>query len=61
MKDYILNRLAEASTWRGFVMLVTALGVTLDSAQAAAIVSAGMALAGVIAVFVPDKNKQPGQ
>jgi hypothetical protein len=59
LKNYIVNRFAEASTWRGIVMLFTALGVTLNSAQTAAIVSAGMALAGLIAVFVPDQPNAP--
>jgi len=56
MKDYILNRLAEASTWRGFVYLLTALGLSLGAAQAEAIIAAGMAISGVIGVFFADKK-----
>jgi len=53
MKAYVLARLKEASTWRGFVYMLTALGVTLTPAAAEAIIAAGMAIAGVIGVFLP--------
>ena len=55
---YLLNRLTEASTWRGFVLLLTALGVTLDPAKTTAIVAAGTAVAGAISVFVPDSLRK---
>ena len=61
MSAYLLARLAESSTWRGIVMLVTALGVKLDPSQMSAIVTAGMAIAGAIAVFVPDKKTPTDQ
>jgi hypothetical protein len=61
LKHYLLNRLAEASTWRGFVMLITALGISLNEAQATAIISAGITLVGLIAVFIPDKTRKPEQ
>lgn len=53
MKDYLLARLKESSTWRGFVYMLTALGVTLTPAAAEAIIAAGMAIAGVIGAFLP--------
>jgi hypothetical protein len=53
MKEYILARLKEASTWRGFVYMLTALGVTLSPAAAEAIIAAGMAIAGAIGAFLP--------
>jgi hypothetical protein len=53
MKEYVLARLKEASTWRGFVYLLTALGVTVSPALAEAIIAAGMAVAGVIGVVLP--------
>lgn len=49
--DYILNRLSESSTWRGIILLITALGVTLQPDQVAAITAAGLGLVGVINVF----------
>lgn len=56
MKDYMLNRLREPSTWRGFIMLLTALGVALDAAQTEAVIALGMALVGAVGVFLPDSR-----
>lgn len=55
MLKYVLDRLKERSTWLGLVALVTTAGVALDPAQAEAIVSLGVALAGAVAVFTKDK------
>ena len=56
--NYLLDRLREASTWRGVLALLTAVGVTLEPDQIEAIVAAGLAAIGVIGVFLPDgKNK----
>ncbi len=54
IRHYILNRLSEASTWRGITMLLTALGIGIDPEQAAAITGAGLAIVGVINVFKKD-------
>lgn len=54
---YILDRLKEPSTWRGLAMLATALGVTIDPSQMAAIVAAGTAVAGLIGVLLPDSAR----
>ena len=56
MKAYVLARLSEASTWRGFVYLLTALGVSLGAAQAEAVIAVGMAIAGALGVFLADKK-----
>lgn len=42
-------------------MLITALGISLNEAQATAIISAGITLVGLIAVFIPDKTRKPEQ
>jgi len=55
MKDYILDRAKEPSTWRGFILLLTAAGVPIAPEMANAIVSVGLALAGLIGVVTPDK------
>jgi hypothetical protein len=55
MKNYLLNRLREASTWRGVIMLATAIGVPIAPALAEAIIAAGLALAGVVAMLIPDQ------
>ena len=53
--NYVLDRLKEGSTWRGLVMLATALGVKLEPDAASAIIAAGLAIVGVINVL----RKQP--
>jgi hypothetical protein len=55
MIDYIQDRLNEPSTWRGIVALLTAAGVSLSPEQTAAIVSAGLAIIGLVGVFTADK------
>jgi hypothetical protein len=49
--EWIVARLNEASTWRGIIALISAAGVALSPDQGVAIVTAGVALAGVINVF----------
>ena len=51
MKDRLGIALGEASTWRGLVFIVTALGLRLEPEQQDAIVAAGLAIAGLIGVF----------
>jgi len=57
MWNYIVNRLSEASTWRGIILLATALGATVSPEQQAAIVVFGLGLAGVIGAFFKDKGE----
>ena len=54
MKTYILARAKEPSTWRGVILMLTAIGVPIAPAMADAIVSAGLAIAGLIGVVAPD-------
>lgn len=51
MIEYILNRLAENSTWRGLILLLTACGVTVSPDQSEKIIALGLALVGAINVF----------
>lgn len=53
--EYIKNRMSEASTWRGLIVLAGLIGVTLSPEQKEAIVTFGLALYGVIGTFFPDK------
>jgi hypothetical protein len=55
MKQYTLDRMKEPSTWRGVILLLTAIGVPIAPAMAEAIISVGLAVAGVIGVAAPDK------
>lgn len=55
MKTYVIDRLKEASTWRGIVLLLTAVGVPIAPAMADMIISAGLAVAGLVGAITPDK------
>lgn len=55
--NWLLKRLREPSTWRGLVWLATVTGLSLRPDQAEAIVAAGMALAGLLGVFLSDESK----
>ena len=55
MKSYILERMKEPSTWRGIILLLTAVGVPVAPALADSIISAGLAIAGLIGAVTPDK------
>ncbi len=54
MKSYLINRAKEPSTWRGIVLLLTAVGVPVAPAMSEAIVSVGLAVAGLIGVVTAD-------
>lgn len=54
---YILARLREPSTWRGLVLLATAIGAHLSDAQVDAVVEFGLGLAGLIGAVLPDNHK----
>lgn len=54
--DYLLDRLEEPSTWRGIVMLATALGLHLDPALADQIITAGVAVVGALGALIPDRK-----
>lgn len=54
MKNYLIDRAKEPSTWRGIVLLLTAVGVPVAPAMSEAIVSVGLAVAGLIGVVTAD-------
>lgn len=55
MKNYLINRAKEASTWRGIILVLTAFGVPIAPAMAEAIIPVGLALAGVLGILTADK------
>lgn len=59
MKQFILDRLKEPSTWRGLAAIATSMGIIITPFQLEVIMSAGMAVIGAIGVLSPDK--QSGQ
>lgn len=54
---WLIARFREPSTWRGLVWILTVCGVLLTPEQTEAIVLAGMALAGLLGVFLDDEPK----
>lgn len=48
--SYILDRLQEASTWRGIIMVLTSLGIGIAPELITPIIAAGTGLAGVVGV-----------
>jgi len=55
MFAYIIDRLKEASTWRGIIGLLTAAGVTISPEMIEQIVAAGLAVMGIIGMVFKDK------
>ena len=49
--NIILERLSENSTWRGLILVATALGIKLDPELQETILAAGLALVGLINVL----------
>lgn len=56
MKDYILARAKEPSSWRGAMLFLTAIGIPIAPQLAEAIITVGLAVAGLIGVVTPDKK-----
>lgn len=54
MKAYLIERAKEPSTWRGLVLVLTALGVPMAPEMTQAIVSAGLGIAGLLGVVTAD-------
>lgn len=52
--QYILDRLTEASTWRGIILMATAVGINISPDMQTAIVSAGLAVAGLVGIITKD-------
>ncbi|CAB4150133.1 hypothetical protein UFOVP562_20 [uncultured Caudovirales phage] len=51
---YVIERLQEASTWRGFILLLTSFGVGIAPEMITPIVTAGTGLAGLVGIFSKD-------
>ena len=56
LKLDVVNRAKEASTWRGVIMLLTALGMNISPEMADAIIGVGIAVAGAVGVLFPDSK-----
>lgn len=58
MKVFNLERLGEASTYRGLLVLLGLIGVKISPAQSNDIITACLTLYGLIGVFFPDTIKK---
>ena len=56
MRQYILDRAREPSTWRGAILFLTAIGVPIAPQLAEAIVTAGLGIAGLVGILTPDRR-----
>ena len=54
MMKYVIERAKEPSTWRGLIMLLTAVGVNISPDMIEYIIGAGMGLAGIAGAVLPD-------
>lgn len=54
---WLLNRLMEPSTWYGMTTVLTSVGVQLEPALAEQIITAGVGIAGTIAIVTKDKRR----
>lgn len=52
--EWVLARMAEPTTWRGIIGIISACGATISPEHAAAILAGGMGLAGFINVVMKD-------
>jgi hypothetical protein len=59
MKEYLLQRAQEASTWRGIILILTDGGVQIAPQMMEAIVSGGLFIAGLIGAGMADKKEPP--
>ncbi len=55
MKDWIIARLREKSTWLGLVSLLGAAGLAISPELSASIVTAGLAIGGLVATVKKEK------
>ena len=54
--NVLLEKLSENSTWRGLILVATALGVKLDPTMQEGILAAGLSLVGLINIIRKEKK-----
>ena len=54
--EWIIARLREPTTWGGIASLLTLVGVTVSPEFQDAIIAAGVAIGGVLMVFMREKG-----
>lgn len=56
MRNYLIARLKEPSTYRGIVMCFTAFGILISPEQLEAVTFIGLFLVGLLGAATPDKG-----
>ena len=56
--NYLIQRLKEASTWRGIILVATAAGAHWSPESQATVITVGVGLAGVVGALIPDSWKK---
>lgn len=56
MIDWVIARLKEQTTWIGLTTLLTAAGVSLAPELTESIITAGVAIGGVLAMVLKEKG-----
>lgn len=56
---YVAARVTEPSTWRGLVLVLTAVGAQISPEQGEAIIAIGLFGAGLIGAGLPDPKDKP--
>ena len=54
--NYIIERLKEASTWRGIMAFITGIGIAISPELQAQIITLGLAAMGMVGMVAKDKN-----
>ena len=58
LKNYLVARGQETSTWRGLIMLATGFGAALKPDTAESIITVGIFLTGAVGALLPDAKKK---
>ena len=58
LKNYLVARGQESSTWRGLIMLATSAGAALKPDTAESIITVGIFLTGAVGALLPDAKKK---
>lgn len=56
--NWLLSQLQQPSTWRGLVLVATALGAKWSPDSQEAIITVGIGAAGALGVLLPDSFKK---
>ena len=54
--DYLLARASESSSWRGGILILTSLGISVEPALQNHIVALGLGLVGLVNFFRKEKK-----